>query len=413
MALRSFEWADLRCQAQNTPANELVQVRVGLDGSCAGDGRRSATSGRRRARAQPTAPRGKEPATGQLATCRRSQRHSTGRAETRSYEIHSNARRPLLVHVALAGGVRLSRVSRAQGPRDASPPACLAVQGLRAADLGDGRDRAARDAHAAAHMVLGGVPRRHAACGISAKELQHQLGLSRYETAWLILPKLRRAMVAPEREPLEDQVEVEEFFLGGLKGGPQLRGGRQRGNKSASPSRSGAPAPGACACRCSKTPRARRSGRSPGRSHSRFAASKQERSTRWGVLLVVVPSSSDAGHELDASSLGIAEETLLAGIVPSQRPASVPPTAVRAGEQASRDRDLPDHTSSSRGAASVSSVRASTQSLLPLGPSKRAPRRTRVRTLLLRFKAYLRYASYCWMTESAASRSRNTRIRTI
>src|SRR5665809_70962 len=35
--------------------------------------------------------------------------------------------------------------------------------------------------------------------GISAKQLQRQLGLARYETAWLILQKLRRAMVARER----------------------------------------------------------------------------------------------------------------------------------------------------------------------------------------------------------------------
>lgn len=34
--------------------------------------------------------------------------------------------------------------------------------------------------------------------GISAKQLQRQLGLSRYETAWLILQKLRWVMVAPE-----------------------------------------------------------------------------------------------------------------------------------------------------------------------------------------------------------------------
>ncbi len=34
--------------------------------------------------------------------------------------------------------------------------------------------------------------------GISAKQLQRQLGLRRYETAWLILQKLRRAMVAPD-----------------------------------------------------------------------------------------------------------------------------------------------------------------------------------------------------------------------
>lgn len=65
--------------------------------------------------------------------------------------------------------------------------------------------------------------------GISAKQLQRQLGLSRYETAWLILQKLRRAMVAPEREPLKDEVEVDEFFLGGLEEG--RKGGRQRGKK--------------------------------------------------------------------------------------------------------------------------------------------------------------------------------------
>ena len=46
--------------------------------------------------------------------------------------------------------------------------------------------------------------------GISAKQLQGQLGLSRYETAWLILQKLRRAMVAPERELLKDEIEVDE-----------------------------------------------------------------------------------------------------------------------------------------------------------------------------------------------------------
>lgn len=66
--------------------------------------------------------------------------------------------------------------------------------------------------------------------GISAKQLQRQLGLSRYETAWLILQKLRRAMVAPEREPLKGEVEVDEFFLGGLEEGQ--KGGRQRGRKA-------------------------------------------------------------------------------------------------------------------------------------------------------------------------------------
>src|SRR4051794_29483495 len=66
--------------------------------------------------------------------------------------------------------------------------------------------------------------------GISAKQLQRQLGIGRHETAWMMLHKLRRAMVAPEREPLKREVEVDEFFLGGYEQG--LRGGRQRGKKT-------------------------------------------------------------------------------------------------------------------------------------------------------------------------------------
>ncbi len=42
--------------------------------------------------------------------------------------------------------------------------------------------------------------------GISAKQLQRQLGLSRHETAWAMLHKLRGAMIAPERTLLSDEV---------------------------------------------------------------------------------------------------------------------------------------------------------------------------------------------------------------
>ena len=67
--------------------------------------------------------------------------------------------------------------------------------------------------------------------GISAVQLQRQLGISRYETAWLVLQKLRRAMVAPEREPLRGEVEADETLVGGHHEG--RRGGRQRdGNKT-------------------------------------------------------------------------------------------------------------------------------------------------------------------------------------
>lgn len=65
--------------------------------------------------------------------------------------------------------------------------------------------------------------------GISAKQLSRQLGL-RYETAWLMLQKLRRAMVAPERESLKREVEVDEFFVGGHDESNQ---GRRLGTKKA------------------------------------------------------------------------------------------------------------------------------------------------------------------------------------
>jgi ISXO2-like transposase domain len=65
--------------------------------------------------------------------------------------------------------------------------------------------------------------------GISALQLQRQLGISRYETAWTILHKLRRAMVAPERGRLGGEVDVDEGFLGGRE--TDLRGGRQRDGK--------------------------------------------------------------------------------------------------------------------------------------------------------------------------------------
>ena len=66
--------------------------------------------------------------------------------------------------------------------------------------------------------------------GVSALQLQRQLGLSRYETAWMLLHKLRRAMVRPDRTPLQAKVEVDETYVGGPEVG--LRGGRERGQKA-------------------------------------------------------------------------------------------------------------------------------------------------------------------------------------
>jgi hypothetical protein len=49
--------------------------------------------------------------------------------------------------------------------------------------------------------------------GISARQLWLQLGLGSYKAAWLLLRKLRRAMVDPGREPLAGLVEVDETSI--------------------------------------------------------------------------------------------------------------------------------------------------------------------------------------------------------
>ncbi len=61
--------------------------------------------------------------------------------------------------------------------------------------------------------------------GLSALLLQRQLDLSRYETAWMMLHKLRRAMVNAAREPLHGEVEIDDAWIGAKQAG--LRGSRQ------------------------------------------------------------------------------------------------------------------------------------------------------------------------------------------
>ena len=64
--------------------------------------------------------------------------------------------------------------------------------------------------------------------GISALQLQKQLGLGSYKTAWLLATKLRRAMVAPERMPLAGLVEVDESLIAcRSKDEPPSGGGRR------------------------------------------------------------------------------------------------------------------------------------------------------------------------------------------
>ncbi len=69
--------------------------------------------------------------------------------------------------------------------------------------------------------------------GMSARQLWLQLGLGSYKTAWLLLRKLRRAMVDPDREPLAGLVEADETSIPfRSKDGPaERRPGRSREGK--------------------------------------------------------------------------------------------------------------------------------------------------------------------------------------
>jgi len=77
----------------------------------------------------------------------------------------------------------------------------------------------------AAYLVTTHTP------GISAVQLQRQLGITRYETAWGMLQKLRRAMVRPERDRITGMVEVDDAYVGGVEEG--RRGGRRRDSSKA------------------------------------------------------------------------------------------------------------------------------------------------------------------------------------
>ena len=88
--------------------------------------------------------------------------------------------------------------------------------------------------------------------GMSALQFQAQLGIT-YKTAWLLVQKLRRSMVDPEREPLEGVVEVDQAeipfraddsFFNPVKSGKILIAGAveviDRGANQAKPRRKGA-----------------------------------------------------------------------------------------------------------------------------------------------------------------------------
>lgn len=78
----------------------------------------------------------------------------------------------------------------------------------------------------AAYLVATHTP------GISALQLQRQLGIKNYKNAWHLLHRLRKGMVNESRTKLSGLVEVDESFVGGLAKGKKGRGVTENDNKS-------------------------------------------------------------------------------------------------------------------------------------------------------------------------------------
>lgn len=70
----------------------------------------------------------------------------------------------------------------------------------------------------AAYLVTTHTP------GMSAVQFQRQTGLSNYETAFMMLHKLRAAMVKIDRSKLHGTIEIDEAYVGGKKSGKPGRG---------------------------------------------------------------------------------------------------------------------------------------------------------------------------------------------
>src|SRR5439155_11595537 len=119
--------------------------------------------------------------------------------------------RPLPRCEAVAGWFRLSCLRRLQGLGARDQAGHLGVFRLPPADVGDRRYGHASEQVAAADVVRGDPPAGAThSNGISAEQAQAQFGIGSYKTAWLLLHKLRRAMVSPERSLLQAMVEADE-----------------------------------------------------------------------------------------------------------------------------------------------------------------------------------------------------------
>src|SRR5271166_191013 len=64
--------------------------------------------------------------------------------------------------------------------------------------------------------------------GISAKQLQRDLGIGGYKTAWYLLHRIRESMAEANPEPLGGTVEIDETYIGGKQIGKGVWYGKSK-----------------------------------------------------------------------------------------------------------------------------------------------------------------------------------------
>ena len=89
------------------------------------------------------------------------------------------------------------------------------MRGLSASGLAGGGKNSTQRKDVPHRLVLASQRMTTEKRRISAMRPRRQLGLRRYETAWMMLHNFRRAMVDVGGEPLRGEVEVDDTYVGG------------------------------------------------------------------------------------------------------------------------------------------------------------------------------------------------------